>query len=130
VENGAVGSGDTTRLQFTAPGDEGVTIRICIDRGAIVVYGSYLHSNPSPAYYDFRAILDAGGEVMADSCYVSHVTSEVTGNSDRTRCMNTKRRKKRQSEEEMVTIYIAIEGLSDGENQFLINSSLGEAFGK
>ena len=125
--------GSTSRLRFTGPGDEGVTVKICIDRGVIIVYGSYTVPNPNAALHDFSATLNAtGGEVMASSCLVSHVNSSDIARSmrDCSYCRpNTLGRRRRQADEE-VTIYITIEGVSDTESQFTVNSSFGDAFGK
>ncbi len=127
--------GSVTRLAYTAPVDEGVTVKICIDQGAIVVYGSYTVLNPSSALHDFSEILTAAeGEVMPSRCLVSHITMEdVLRNSrDCSQCGDIAARRKRQLPDEetmMVTVYIAIEGASDAENQFSINSSIGSAFG-
>ena len=136
-QSGSIGRDSVTRLQFTGPRDEGVTVKICIDQGAIVVYGSYTSSNPSSALHDFSTILRAGGgEVSPSNCLVSHATIDDIMRSPRdcSQCGPDnlfERRKRRQSdEEEMVTIYIAIEGVSDTESQFSVNSSFGDAFGK
>ena len=134
VENGAIDGGGTTRFQATGTADEGVTVRICIDRGVIVVYGSYTVPNPNSAINDFSAVLIAGdGEVTPSDCLVTHadIQDVMASSMDCSLCgSNFQGRKKRQSEEEeTVTIYIAIEGVSDTESQFSVNSSFGEAFG-
>ena len=116
-----------------------VTIRICINRGAIMIYGSYTVSNPNAAFHDFSDFLSASeGEVMAFNCSVSHITindaMEVV--DDCNQCnLGLQGRKKRQQEEEegearMVVVYITIEGVSDTGSQFSVNSSIGSAFGK
>ena len=136
-QNGFLDRDSVTRLQFTGP-REGVAVRVCIDQGAIVVYGSYTSTNPSSALHDFSTILRAGGgEVSPSSCLVSHATIDDIMRSPRdcSQCGPDnlfERRKRRQSddEEEMVTIYITIEGVSNNESHFSVNSSFGDLFGR
>ena len=135
-QNGVLGAMSVSRHRFMGPEEEGVTVRICIDRGAIMVYGSYTVPNPNAAFNDFSDFLSATeGEVMSFNCSVSHITidnvMEVV--NDCSQCnLGLQGRKKRQEEEEarMVVVYITIEGVSDTGNQFSINSSIGSAFGK
>ena len=134
-DNGSLDRGNVARIAVTGSADEGVTVRICIDQGVIVVYGSYTSPNPSSALHNFSTILRAvDGEVTPSSCLVNHVTIEdvmASSSMDCSQCRtNSQGRKRRQSDEEMVTIYIAIEGVSDMESQFSVNSSFGNVFGK
>ena len=98
------------------------------------MYGSYTVSNPNFAINDFSAVLNAGdGEVAPSDCLVTHadIQDVLASSMDCSQCRtNSQGRKRRQSEEEeTVTIYIAIEGVSDTESQFSVNSSFGDAFG-
>lgn len=132
-QNGAVAMNTITRLEFSGPGEDGVTVRICIDSGAIVIYGSYTAPNPNSALHDFSAILTASdGEVAPSSCSVHHVNiDDIDPNLPD--CSQCRRRKRRQSDSEqaMVRIYISIEGASSKtESLFTVNSSNGNAFGK
>ena len=100
------------------------------------MYGSYTVPNPNSAINDFSAILNAGdddGEVTPSNCFATHtdIPNMMASSTDCSQCRtNSQGRKRRQSEEEeTVTIYIAIEGVSDTESHFSVNSSFGEAFG-
>lgn len=137
-DNGVLSRGSATRLRFTGPRAEGVTVRICVDQGVIVVYGSYAVPNPSSALHDFSTILRAaGGEVGTSDCLVSHVTIDDVMRSNPRDCSqcrtSSQGRRKRQTQKEgstEVTIYITIEGVSDTDGQFSVESSFGDAFGK
>ena len=135
-DNGILGVMSISRFRMTIPEVGGVTVRICINRGAIMVYGSYTVPNPNAALHHFSDFLRATrGVVTPFNCSVSHVTID-DGTDD---CSENQRRKKRQEEEEeeeegeearIVVVHITIEGVSDTENQFSISSSNGSAFGE
>jgi len=140
-QNGVIPMGSVSRLRFSGPGNEGVTVRICIDQGVIIVYGSYTVPNPNAALYDFSRILRAAeGEVTPSNCLISHVNIEDVARNRRdcSQCGTTntsggRGRKKRQAgkdEAPIVTVFITIEGASDMENHFSVNSSFGTAFGE
>ncbi len=137
-QSGEVGMGATARLRISGPGSEGVSIRICIDRGVIVVYGSYTSPNPNLALHDFSQELSApDGEVTPASCLTSYITlDDVNARSEDedvcSVCRSTLpgRRKRQVSEETEVVVYITIEGVSDTINQFNINTQIGSAFGE
>ena len=98
-----------------------------------MVYGSYTDPNPSAAYYDFSYLLTAAeGEVMASSCSTTHVTmDDVAGTTEECdQCGSSQEKKRQTEEEEEITVYITIEGVSDMENTFSLNSSVGSAFGE
>ena len=131
-ENGSVEMGTVSRLQFSGLASEGVTVRVCINQGSIVIYGSYTTRNPSAAFHDFSEVLSAAdGEVTPVKCHTTYVNVMVGGRGDScSMCKsNTIQRKKRQTDE--VTAYITIEGMSTNESEFSINSSRGNVmFGK
>ena len=124
-------------MEMTGPADEGVTVRVCIQRGAIVLRGSSTESHPSRASNDFSVLLNyTGGRVTPGrDCLTYHASSQSriidVMMDDNSQCgTNPGRRRRRQSEEEeTVTIYITIEGVSNTESHFSVNSSFGEAFG-
>ena len=95
----------------------------------------FLHCNPQFCYQRLQCYFNIAvdGEVTPSDCLVTHATIEdvMASSMNCTQCRtNSQGRKRRQSEEEeTVTIYIAIEGVSDTESQFSVNSSFGEAFG-
>ena len=133
TKKGSIAAESSTKLQVSGSRAEGVTIRICIERGAIIVYGSYTDPNPSAAYYDFSQLLTAAqGEVMASSCSTTHVTMDdvARATEDCDQCRSSQKKKRQSEEEEDITVYITIEGVSDTENTFSLNSSVGSAFGE
>ena len=98
-----------------------------------MVHGSYTDPNPSAAYYDFSYLLTAAeGEVTASSCSTTHVTmDDVAGTTEECdQCGSSQEKKRQTEEEEEITVYITIEGVSDMENTFSLNSSVGSAFGE
>ena len=139
-ERGEVNMGGVSRLDLSGPGSEGVSVRICVDRGVIVVYGSYTSPNPNLALNDFSAELRAqgDGEITPTSCLATYATlDDVQASSEDEEvcsvCRSTLQgRRKRQVEEEEreVVIYITIEGASDETSHFTVDSAIGGAFGK
>ena len=138
-QRGEVGMGAVSRLEFTGPGSEGLSVRICVDRGVIAVYGSYTSPNPNLALHDFSEVLMApNGQVTPASCLTSYATLDDVNarrSEDEEACTtclaSLPGRKKRQvNEEGNVVIYITIEGASDTASHFNVNSEIGAAFGK
>ena len=124
-QNGTISANSTARLEFSGSGAEGVTIRICIERGAIMVHGSYTDPNPSAAYYDFSYLLMAvEGEVTASSCSSTHVTMDnvTRATEDCDQCSGRERGKQKI----LSQCTLQLKGL----NEFSVNSSIGVAFGK
>lgn len=125
-----VGDGGNTNLPMNTNlklnlsiGTEGLTVRICIQEGAIVVFGSYTVPNPSLVLHDFQTTLNTTGfsDCFALRAQTSQSCSQRTSNG---------RRRRQTEEENMGTLYLTIEGASETESQFSFNSSYGVAFGK
>ena len=57
--NGTLDQNETVRYHFQIP-VVGITVRVCISVGHVVVYGSFSVPNPNSAFYDF--ILEFGSE--------------------------------------------------------------------
>ena len=96
------------------------------------MYGSYTDPNPSAAYYDFSYLLTAvEGEVTAVRCSTTYITRDNVTEATED-CDQCSGREKRQTgeEEDILTVYITIEGASDMENEFSVNSGVGAAFGE
>lgn len=102
-----------SRLRFTGSGNEGVTARICLDQGEIVVLGSSTYSTPSAALHDFRQVITAG-DCRNFFASTAHVNSA--------RC-------NRNSRANETTLYLTIQGASTTDSQYSIDSSFGNAFG-
>lgn len=124
-QNGAVSMGSISRLQFPGPRMEGVTVRICVKVGAVMVYGSYTTPSPSAALNDFSEVL--GTE---KTCLTLHATTSSGSNENSCSLCNS--RNEWQAGEmtgEMLMMYATIEGISETESRFSVNSSVGNAFG-
>lgn len=103
-----------SRLRFTASGDEGVTARICLDQGEIVVHGSSTYSTPNMALNDFSAVITPGS---CRNFFAS--TAHVNG----ARCNQN------SQQTNQTTLYLTIQGKSTTQSQYSITSSFGNAFG-
>jgi len=111
---GTADQGSVSRLQFSASSARGVSIRICIEGGGIVIYGSYSNPNPNSALHDFREELSETGS----QCYTSHINQT-------TACEHTnRRRRKRQADDTEITVYITITGSMNG-SKFSVESEDG-----
>lgn len=128
--NNTVSMGTNLKLNLSI-GSEGLTVRICIQEGAIVVFGSYTVPNPSSALHDFSTTLNATGFDDEANCFVYYTTpADVMQNSSCSLCSSNPQGRRRRQTENALFLYITIEGASDTENQFSFNSSYGAAFGK
>ena len=119
LQSGTLERDASIRLRFIAPVTEGLTFRICIRQGRIVIYASTI-PNPSSAQYGWR------GEVTADSTCLT-TFYDIRGETN-TQSVQNGRRKKRQSLDssasDTIPFYISLEGLDDV-NVFSFNSSMG-----
>ena len=121
LQSGTLERDASIRLRFIAPVTEGLTFRICIRQGRIVIYASTI-PNPSSAQYGWR------GEVTADSTCLT-TFYDIRGETN-TQSVQNGRRKKRQSLDSSasdtctIPFYISLEGLDDV-NVFSFNSSMG-----
>lgn len=105
-----------SRLRFTGSGGEGVTARICLDQGEIVVHGSSTYSTPNMALHDFSQEITAGNcrNFFASTADIND--ARCTSNSNGVQVNET-------------TLYLTIQGMSTTESQYSVNSSIGNAFG-
>ena len=115
-ENGTLGMGSVSRLQFSASGDDGVTARVCINRGEATVYGSLTVPNPNTALYDFS-------QVLKGNCGNFFGSTQDAQTAQTERCISNNAM---QSE---AKLYLTIEGMSSTETQYSIDSSHGNTFG-
>ena len=56
--NGTLDQNETVRYHFQVP-VAGITVRVCITVGHVVVYGSFTVPNPNSAFYDFLLEFEA-----------------------------------------------------------------------
>ena len=57
--NGILGQNEAVRYHFQVP-VAGITVRVCITVGHVVVYGSFTVPNPNSAFYDILLEFEAG----------------------------------------------------------------------
>ena len=114
LRNGSLIRHATLRLRFTTPVDEGLTFRLCISEGQIIIYASTT-PNPSNAQYERRDEVSADRNFPCLSIFYE-TQSEGIG-----------RRKRRQAlsdSTKSTSLYISLEG-QDDMNVFSFNSSEG-----
>ena len=143
-EHGTARRGDSARISFSAPAEEGITVRFCIREGQIILYASTSVPNPSAALHDWSTTIRAPQyqhTVVCSTTYFDNLDTPNMAPQVVPPAKSTPTRGKRQvsdDEEEssneddntMVTLYITIEG-GDNYNQFSLNSSVGKYdFGK
>ena len=109
-EDGTIGMGVTARLQFAAPTNEGMTFRLCLSQGEIIMYSSTI-PNPSSAQYIWN------DTVTANTCLT--VFYDILSEHHQNRRQNS-------TESNMTLLYITLEG-QDEVNRFTFSSS--KAFG-
>ena len=102
--------GNQARYQFLVP-EEGITVRLCIQNGRVVLYASTVVPNPNAAFYEYQ--LEC---IDCNNCDL-YVGPEVTPGKKRSLY-------KRQSDTN-VTLYVAVEGLADN-STFILDSTVGD----
>ena len=137
------------RISFSPPAEEGITVRICIHEGQIVLYVSTSIPNPSAAFYDWSKTLKAPNistpqyqhTIVCSTIYFENLdTPNLTPKIVLPGKSIPRGKRQASSDEEessddggdetMVTLYITIEG-QENYNEFSLNSSVGQfEFGK
>lgn len=143
-EQGTTGLGDSVRISFSAPAEEGITVRFCIREGQIILYASTSVPNPSAALHDWSTMIRAPQyqhTLVCSTTYFDDLDSPNLTPETVSPGKATPRGKRQADDEEnsnddddeddtMVTLYISIEG-QENYNEFSLNSSVGEYdFGK
>ncbi len=105
------------RISLEPPAEDGITVRLCIHRGRVVLYASTTVPNPSAALHEWVDIVTAPENQHSIACHTSFYDLNK-------RDLNQVPRAKRQTEETTVTLYISIEG-QENLNEFQLNSSYG-----
>ena len=111
--SGRLERGVTTRLRLVAPVADGITFRLCLTSGRIVIYASTI-PNPSSAQYGWR------DEVIA----TAHPLTCLTSYFDLYEEDGNKRKRRQISETATVSFYITLEG-QDEQNAFSFDSRIG-----
>lgn len=104
---GAIEGNTTVRLSYSAPADEGITLRLCAHTGTLVLYASTTIPNPSSALYDWRIEVEAVPHYVACSATFFNLTVLAEDGSGR-----------------MITLFISLKGEALM-NNFTLNSNDG-----
>ena len=114
-ESGSLEQGATIRLRYVAPVTLGMTFRLCVEEGRIIVYASTI-PNPSSAQYGWR------DEVTASAHPLTCLTTFYNLAPMQSNRGGTRRR--RQTVDDTTSLYITLEG-RDGINDFSFDSAAG-----
>lgn len=136
-EQGTTGLGDSVRISFSAPAEEGITVRFCILEGQIVLYASTSVPNPSAALHDWSTTIRAPQyqhTIVCSTTYFDNLDSPNLTPETISPGKSTPRGKRQVNDDEeesnddddtVVTLYISIEG-QENYNEFSLNSSMGQ----
>jgi len=119
ASSGSLDRGGTARLNFALP-VEGITIRLCVSQGYLVLYASVSSTAPNSAVNDFMLEIGTG-------CSDIYIDPTDTGNG----IDNSMGRRKRQmfsstaSESANITLYVSIEGVEE-RNTFILQTTTGD----
>ena len=99
---------EASYIQLGLPVD-GMTFRLDVSQGSVVMYGSNKIQNPNEAFYDFKLSNNQPEIFVTDKTFFSSITKRqiLTNNTDD------------------ITIYITIEGQSES-NNFTLNTTIGD----
>ena len=129
---GTAAQGESVRISFESPAEEGITIRFCIHEGQIIVYAATSVPNPSAAIHDWSTEITAPQFRQSLTCSTIFFGMDTINNISPGKSTS---RSKRQADTgdtagDTITIYITIEGQQNF-NEFSLNSTQGEYnFGK
>ena len=122
ASNGSLDRGGTVRLNFALP-VEGITVRLCVSEGYLVLYASVSSTAPNSAVNDFMLEIGTG-------CSDIYIDPRGIGNGN-DNSNNALGRRKRQvfnstaSESANLTLYISIEGVEE-RNTFILQTTTGD----
>ena len=122
---GTAGQGDSIRISFESPAEEGITIRFCIHEGQIVIYASTSVPNPSAAIHDWSTEITAPQFRQTLVCSTSFFSPDSINNVSPGKSTPRFRRQAEEDFDDTFTIYITIEG-QQYYNEFTLNSTQGE----
>jgi len=122
ASSGSLDRGGTVRLNFALP-VEGITIKLCVSEGYLVLYASVSSTAPNSAVNDFMLEIGTG-------CSDIYIDPRGIGNGN-DNSNNALSRRKRQvfnstaSESANLTLYISIEGVEE-RNTFILQTTTGD----
>ena len=148
--NGTLNQNESVRYHFPIP-VAGITVRVCISVGRVVVYGSFSVPNPNSAFYDWSLELHFGlnssqkeicNSTFIDPSKIPPYVEPPTTNPDNIKPSVTTQVHRAQSETSFNTVpepsvvpddgkltdhtlYISVLGKQD-ENNFILNGTVGD----
>ena len=122
ASSGSLSKGGTVRLNFPLP-VEGITIRLCVSQGYLVLYASVSSTAPNSAVNDLMLEIGIG-------CSDVYIDSRDTGNGIDNSNQDMGRRKRQvfnstAVESTNLTLYVSIEGVEE-RNSFIIQTTTGD----
>ena len=129
ISDAVVGNGENLRLTFPLP-VEGVTVRLCVSHGKLVLYASVSSTSPNSAVYDWMSEIGIGcDDIFIDPRDVENDNIGSNGNSNRFNT-NIGRRKRQALNSTMdeyvdLTLYVSIEGVEET-NSFVFQTTTGD----
>ena len=109
VISSQLGQGQVSFFQFSLP-KEGMTFKIDITSGSVVIYGSNKIHNPNEAFHDFQ-LSSSRREIFIYTAYFQHSSSPISS---------------RQAPNiTNITVFVSIEG-QNAVNTFTLNTTIGD----
>ena len=115
VVSSQLGQGQVSFFQFSLP-EEGMTLRIDMTSGSVVMYGSSRIRNPNEAFHDFR-LTNRNPEIFLHTGFFHRSNSPIG------------KRQAPITNITNITIFISIEGQS-AVNNFTLNTTIGDTTSK
>ena len=108
---GTLDMGENIRYQYPLP-EDGMTIKICVQDGKVVLYASTRVTTPNSALYEYK--LDISGRSSG-----TEVCDDVFVKSSESKKRNV------VPESSNITLYVALNG-EEQSNTFALNSTIGD----
>ena len=117
--------GGSVRISFSAPAEEGITVRLCVHEGQIILYASTSVPNPSAALHDWNTTIRAPEYQHTLVCSSTFFNNLGSPNLISENILSRGRRQTGENSNDSVTLYLSVEGLENF-NEFSLNSSQGK----
>ena len=75
-QTGRLKKGESVRYELNVPQD-GVTVRLCVQEGYIILYTSFTVTNPNEALYDYKLEVNNTGTISCDDSSCDDIYIEV-----------------------------------------------------
>lgn len=97
---GSLESGGKIRYEFQMP-SEGMTVKLCVSRGHVDLYSSFLLPNPNSALHDYKCEARTVDVTICDEVFIP----AIAGNH---------------------TVYTALGGISEDTNEYMLHTLIGD----